>query len=145
MMEGLAMKEMADKEQVLMAFYTQYYKGADFDDIKQLDQHLSQEIGEERYAEAMKNLEDEGLIFGMGQVEAREKAGEDSPMATNEGMLYVNDILNLPSEAVEDHQLDYLENHLKTSKLNFTLKPVETYIYKIIEEQAQQKPNENSP
>jgi len=139
------MKEFEDKEQILMAYYAQYYKGASFDDIKQLDRHLSQEIGDERYGEAMKKLEDEGLIFGMEQVEEREKAGEDSPMATNEGMLYVNDVLNLPSENVEDHQLDYLENHLKTSNLKFTLEPVETYIYKIIEEQAQQKPNRNSP
>ncbi|TWT04222.1 hypothetical protein FQV26_14880 [Planococcus sp. CPCC 101016] len=139
------MEELNDKEQVLMAYYTQYYKGASFDDIKKLNQHLSQEIGEERYGAAMKELEDEGLIFGMKQVEAREKAGEDSPMATNEGMLYVNDILNLQSYTVEDHQLDYLENNLKTSNLKFTLEPVETYIYKTIEEQAQQKPNENSP
>lgn len=139
------MKEMEDKEQILIAYYAQYYKGAEFDDIKQLDRHLSKEIGEERYTEAMKKLEDEGLIFGMEQVEAREKAGEDSPMATNEGMLYVNDVLNLPSENVEDHQLDYLENHLKTSNLKFTLEPVETYVYKTIEEQAQKKPNRNSP
>lgn len=139
------MKEMEDKEQILIAYYAQYYKGAEFEDIKQLDRHLSKEIGEERYAEAMKKLEDEGLIFGMEQVDAREKAGEDSPMATNEGMLYVNDVLNLPSENVEDHQLDYLENHLKTSNLKFTLEPVETYVYKTIEEQAQKKPNRNSP
>ena len=139
------MKEMEDKEQILIAYYAQYYKGAEFEDIKQLDRHLSKEIGEERYTEAMKKLEDEGLIFGMEQVDAREKAGEDSPMATNEGMLYVNDVLNLPSENVEDHQLDYLENHLKTSNLNFTLEPVETYVYKTIEEQAQKKPNRNSP
>ena len=139
------MKEFEDKEQILMAYYTQYYKGASFEDIKTLDQHLSQAIGVERYGEAMKKLEEEGLIFGMEQVVEREKAGEDSPMATNEGMLYVNDILNLPSENVEDHQLNYLENHLKTSNLEFTLEPVETYIYKIIAEQAQQEPNENSP
>ncbi len=139
------MEELKDKEQILMAYYTQYYKGANFEDIKQLDRHLSQEIGEERYAAAMKELKEEGLIFGMEQVEAREEAGEDSPMATNEGMLYVNDVLNLQSYTVEDHQLGYLENNLKTSNLKFTLEPVETYIYKTIEEQAQQKPNENSP
>ncbi|MBT2570569.1 hypothetical protein [Planococcus sp. ISL-110] len=139
------MKEMEDKEQILIAYYAQYYKGADFDDIKQLDRHLSKEIGDERYAKAVKELEDEGLIFGMKQVEAREKAGEDSPMTTNNGMLYVHNILNLQSETVEEHQLNYLENHLKTSNLKFTLEPVETYVYKTIREQAQKKPNENSP
>ncbi|RNF39212.1 hypothetical protein [Planococcus salinus] len=139
------MKELQDKEQVLMAFYTQYYKGATLEDIKQLDRHLSQEIGEERYREAMKALKEEGLIFGMDEVEAREKDGVDSPMATNEGMLYVHDVLNLQSYTVEDHQLDYLENNLKTSNLEFTLKPVKDYIYGVINEQAEKKPNENSP
>lgn len=139
------MKELEDKEQVLIAYYTQYYMGGGYSDIKKLDQHLAQEIGEDRYAEVMDELESEGLIFGMEQVEAREKAGEDSPMATNEGMLAVHSILNLQSESIENHQLDYLKNHLKTSNLKFTLEPVETYIYKTIEEKAQQKPNENSP
>ena len=139
------MKELQDKEQILMAYYAQYFKGATLEDIKQLDQHLSQGIGEERYAEAMKNLKDEGLIFGMEKVEEREKEGVDSPMATNEGMLYINDVLNLQSYAVEDSQLDYLENNLKTSGLKFTLEPAESYVYETINEQAEQKPNENSP
>lgn len=139
------MKELEDKEQILIAYYTQYYMGGGYSDIKKLDQHLAQQIGEDRYAAVMKELESEGLIFGMEQVEAREKAGEDSPMATNEGMLAVHSILNLQSESIENHQLDYLKNHLKTSNLKFTLEPVETYIYKTIEEKAQQKPNENSP
>lgn len=139
------MEELKDKEQVLIAYYTQYYKGASFEDIKQLDQYLSQEVGEERYAAAMQELTDEGLIFGIEHVKDGKKEGQISPMATNEGMLYVNSILNLQSDAVEEHQLDYLENYLKTSNLKFTLKPVESYVYKTIEEQAQQKPNENSP
>lgn len=139
------MEELQNKEQILIAYYTQYYKGASFEDIVQLDQHLLQEVGEERYSAAMQELADEKLIFGIEQVKDRQKKGQDSPMATNEGMLYVNDILNLQSDAVEDHQLDYLENNLKTSNLKFTLEPVEAYIYKTIQEQAQQKPNENSP
>lgn len=139
------MKELENKEQVLIAYYTQYYKGASFEDIKQLDRHLAKSVGEDRYTAAMQELKDEGLIFGIEQVEEREKEGQDSPMATNEGMLYVNSILNLQSDAVEEHQLNYLENNLKTSNLKFTLEPVETYVYKTIQEQAQQKPNENSP
>ncbi|ANU08955.1 hypothetical protein A1A1_10466 [Planococcus antarcticus DSM 14505] len=140
------MKKLQDKEQILMAYYAQYFKGASLEDIKQLNQQLSEGIGVERYETAMKRLKEEGLIFGMEEVEARQKEdGVDSPMPTNEGMLYVNNALNLQSEAVEDHQLDYLKNNLKTSNLNFTLETVETYIYKIIEEQAQKKPNRNSP
>lgn len=139
------MKELQDKEQVLMAYYAQYFKGATLDDIKQLDRRLSEGIGEERYAEAMKQLKDEELIFGMEKVEEREKEGVDSPMATQEGMLYINDALNLQSYAVEDHQLDYLENNLKTSGLELTLEPVKSYVYETIKEQAEKKPNDNTP
>lgn len=140
------MKELQDKEQLLMAYYAQYYKGAASQEVKQLDKRLSEAIGEERYQAAMKELEEEGLIVGMEEVEKRQQEeGTDSPMATNEGMLYINNVLNLQSYAVEEHQLDYLENNLKTSGLKFTLQPVEDYIKKTIKQQAEEKPNENSP
>ena len=140
------MEKMQDKEQILMAYYAQYFKGATLSDIKQLDKRLAEGIGEERYHAAMDELTEEGSVFGMKRVEARKKEdGLDSPMATNEGMLIINDVLNLQSYAVEDHQLDYLENALETSGLEFTLKPVEEYIMETINEQAEEKPNENSP
>lgn len=140
------MKELQDKEQILIAYYAQYFKGATLEDVKKLDKRLSDAVGEDRYKKAMKELEDEGLVFGIEKAEARKKEdGVDSPMATNEGMLYVNNALNLQSESVEDHQLDYLYNNLKTSGLEFTLKPVEEYVMEVIQEQAEKKPNENSP
>ncbi|WP_422122122.1 hypothetical protein DHX103_09835 [Planococcus sp. X10-3] len=140
------MRELQDKEQILIAYYAQYFKGATLEDIKGLEQRLSEGVGEERYRTAVKELEEEGLVFGVEKAETRLKEdGVDSPMATNKGMLYVNSALNLQSEAVEDHQLDYLENNLKSSGLEFTLKPVEDYVMEVIQEQANKKPNENSP
>lgn len=139
------MRELQDKEQLLIAYYAQYFKGATLEDIKGLEQRLSKSIGDERYRDAMEELEKEGLIVGIAEVEARKKEGVDAPLATNKGMLYVNSALNLQSEAVENHQLDYLENNLKTSGLEFTLEPVEEYIMEVIKEQANNKPNENSP
>ncbi|WP_033542441.1 hypothetical protein [Planococcus sp. CAU13] len=140
------MKELQDKEQILMAYYAQYFKGANAEEVKQLDKRLSEEIGEERYQSAMEELKSEGLVVGVEEVEKRQKEeGTDSPMATNEGMLYINNVLNLQSYAVEEHQLDYLENNLETSGLKFTLQPVEDYIKETIKEQAAEKPNENSP
>lgn len=140
------MRELQDKEQILIAYYAQYFKGATLEDIKGLEQRLSEGVGEERYRTAVKQLEEEGLVFGVEKAEARlQEDGVDSPMATNKGMLYVNSALNLQSEAVEDHQLDYLENNLKSSGLEFTLKPVEDYVMEVIQEQANKKPNENSP
>ncbi|HSI67874.1 MAG TPA: hypothetical protein VK947_10685 [Planococcus sp. (in: firmicutes)] len=139
------MKELQEKEQILMAFYAQYYKGATLEEVKALNERLSKGIGKEDFDKSMDALKEEGLIIGIEEVEKREKEGVDTPMATNEGMLYINDVLNLQSDAVEDHQLDYLKKNLETSGLKLTLEPVKTYIEEVIEEQAEQKPNENSP
>lgn len=139
------MNELQDKEQVLMAYYVQYYKGASLDDIQELNRRLSEGIGEEKYKEAMDELKEQGLIHGLETVEERNQDGVDSPMATNEGMLYINDVLNLQSDAVEDHQLDYLAKHLETSHLDLTLEPVKSYIESVVKEQADEKPNDNTP
>ncbi|MDE0584916.1 hypothetical protein ON064_17990 [Planococcus sp. A6] len=139
------MNELQEKEQVLMAYYAQYYKGASLEEIQELDRRLSQGIGEEQYKKAMAELKEQGLVRGLDAVEERNQDGVDSPMATNEGMLYINDVLNLQSDAVEDHQLDYLAKHLETSHLELTLDPVKTYIESVVKEQADEKPNDNTP
>jgi hypothetical protein len=139
------MNELTEKEQVLMAYYAQYYRGASKDDVKGLDTKLSEGLGQERYAKVMKELQDEGLIIGMEEVEKRNGEGVAAPMATNEGMLYINNTLNLQSDAVEEHQLDYLENHLETSGLELTLEPVKSFIKEAIQEQANEEPNRNRP
>lgn len=131
------MKELQDKEQILMAYYTQYYTAATTEDVAALDARLSQGIGKERYEEAMNKLKEEGLINGLNQVKEEEGEGPPLPMATNEGMLYINNTLNLQSDAVEDHQLDYLDNNLKTSGLELTLEPVKTYIEETIRQQKE--------
>src|SRR5690606_15349171 len=109
--------------------------------VQQLNSTLSEGIGEEQYAKLMEELKAEGLVRGLEAVEQQEQEGVDTPMATNEGMLYINNVLNLQSDAVEDHQLDYLQKHLETSHLELTLSPVKTYIESVVEEQAQEKPN----
>ena len=139
------MNELQDKEQVLMAYYVQYYKGASLDDIQELNRRLSEGIGEEKYKEAMDELKEQGLIHGLETVEERNQDGVDSPLATHEGMLYINDVLTLQSDAVEDHQLDYLAKHLETSHLELTLEPVKSYIESVVKEQADEKPNDNTP
>lgn len=139
------MNELQEKEQVLMAYYAQYYKGASLEEIQELDRRLSQGIGVERYKKAMSELKEQGLVHGLEAVEERNQDGVDSPMATNEGMLYINDVLNLQSDAVEDHQLDYLAKHLETSHLELTLEPVKSYIESVVKEQADEKPNDNTP
>jgi hypothetical protein len=139
------MKEFEDKEQVLLAYYVQYYRGAATEDVKALDQRLSREIGKERYDKAMNALLEEGLIIGLDEIEQREKENMPAPMATNKGILYINDTLNLQSYTVEEHQLDYLENNLKTSNLEYTLEPVKAYVEESIRKRAEEEPNSNRP
>ncbi|MEZ0480075.1 hypothetical protein [Planococcus sp. SSTMD024] len=139
------MNELQEKEQVLMAYYAQYYKGASLEEIQELDRRLSEGIGEGRYKEVMGELKEQGLVHGLETVKERNQDGVDSPMATNEGMLYINDVLNLQSDAVEDHQLDYLAKHLETSHLELTLEPVKAYIESVVKEQADENPNDNTP
>lgn len=139
------MEELQEKEQVLMAYYAQYYKGAVVEEIRELDRTLSEGIGTERYSKLMAELKQEGLIQGLEVVEEQKQKGAESPMATNEGMLYINNALNLQSDAVEDHQLDYLAKHLETSNLALTLEPVRAYIEAVVKEQADEKPNDNTP
>lgn len=138
------MKELQVKEQIMLAYYAQYFQGASAEEIKKLDERLSEGIGGE-YADALKELQEEGLVNGLEKVMNDEEEGLDTPMATNEGMLYVNNVLNLQSYAVEEHQLDYLKRNLETSHLNFTLGTVEEYIREVIQEAADESPNENSP
>ncbi|MDN7243280.1 hypothetical protein QWY14_15860 [Planococcus sp. N028] len=139
------MAAFQDKEQILMAYYAQYYRGATIDDVKALDERLRNGIGEERYNQAMNDLAERGLALGIDQVEEREKAGMDAPMATSEGMLYINNVLGLQSDAVEETILTYLEQHLETGGVELTLPPVKDYINESIQEHKKEKPNSNQP
>ena len=139
------MAAFEDKEQILMAYYAQYYRGASADDIKALDRRLREGIGEEHYDKVMADLIDEGLVIGIEEVEKREQEGVAAPMATNEGMLYINNTLGLQSDAVEETILYYLEQHLKTSGMELTLAPAKDYIYESIREHQEEKPNSNQP
>lgn len=139
------MAAFEDKEQILMAYYAQYYRGATIDEVKALDKRLREGIGEEHYNEVMSDLIEQGLVIGIDQVEQQGEEGVASPMATNEGMLYINNTLGLQSDAVEETILDYLEKHLETSGMELSLEPAKDYIYESIQEHRKEKPNSNQP
>lgn len=139
------MAAFEDKEQILMAYYAQYYRGATIDEVKALDKRLREGIGEEQYNEVMSDLIEQGLVIGIDQVEQQGEEGVASPMATNEGMLYINNTLGLQSDAVEETILDYLEKHLETSGMELSLEPAKDYIYESIQEHRKEKPNSNQP
>jgi hypothetical protein len=144
----MAMAEFQDKEQILMAYYVQYYRGASINEVKELDKRLRNEIGEERYGQAMNELVEQGLALGIDKVEEREKEGLEAPMATREGILYITDALTLQSDMVEETILYYFEKYLQASEengLEMTLEPVKAYIRESIREHQKEKPNSNQP
>ncbi|MGI2328787.1 hypothetical protein [Planococcus sp. YIM B11945] len=134
-----------EKEQILMAYYVQFYRGATIDEVKALNRRLSDEIGKERYDRAMDELVEQGLVLGIDNVEAREKEGLEAPMATREGILYITNALTLQSDMVEETMLYYFEKYLESSGIELTLEPVKTYIDESIKEHQEEKPNSNQP
>ncbi|TWT02300.1 hypothetical protein [Planomicrobium sp. CPCC 101079] len=142
------MAAFQDKEQILMAYYVQYYNGATIAEVKELDKRLRDEIGEEQYSKAMGELVDQGLALGIEGVEERDREGLEAPMATREGILYVTDALSLQSDMVEETMLYFFEKYLQSSEengLELTLEPVKAYIQEAIEEHREEKPNSNQP
>lgn len=133
------MKQLQVKEQIMLAYYAQYFKGATYEDIRELDRELEKIVGEEDYKDKMAELKMKGLICGMDTLEEDQKEGRDTPMATSKGMVYVNNVLNLQSETVEDHQLEYLKRGLETSHLEFTLEPIKEYIEEAVKAAAEKK------
>ncbi len=139
------MEELLEKEQILMAYYVQYYREPSTEDVKKLEAKLTEGLGQQRYAELMKELIDEGLVIGMDEVMERERQGFVAPMPTHEGMLYINDVLNLQSDAAEELQLDYFRNYLESSGWELTLEPVKSFISEAIRAEINEKSDSNQP
>ncbi|TWT24704.1 hypothetical protein [Planomicrobium sp. CPCC 101110] len=142
------MAAFQDKEQILMAYYVQYYRGAAIGEVKELDRRLREEIGEEKYGQAMDELAEQGLVLGIEGVEEREKEGLEAPMATREGILYISEALSLQSDMAEETILYYFDKYLQASEengLELTLEPVKAYIDESIKEHQKEKPNSNQP
>jgi hypothetical protein len=142
------MAAFQEQEQILMAYFVQYYRGATIEEVKELDKRLRDEIGEEQYDRSMNELVEQGLALGIEGVEEREKEGLEAPMATREGILYISEALSLQSDMVEETILYYFDKYLQASEengLELTLEPVKAYIEESIKEQQKEKPNSNQP
>ncbi|PSL40482.1 hypothetical protein B0H99_105260 [Planomicrobium soli] len=142
------MAAFQEQEQILMAYYVQYYRGATTAEVKELDKRLRDEIGEDEYDRAMNELVEQGLVLGIEGVEEREKEGLEAPMATREGILYISEALSLQSDMVEETILYYFDKYLQASEengLELTLEPIKAYIDESIKEHQEEKPNSNQP
>ncbi|WP_156889775.1 hypothetical protein [Planococcus lenghuensis] len=139
------MKDLSNEEQILIAYYVQYYRGASAEEIEKLHEQLRNEIGEETYDKALQKLKDRGRVSGLEKVKENNENGTPIPMATNDGILAINTLFEITSDSAEESQLYYLENNLKTSGFQFTLNPVKQYVEEAFRKEAEKEPNQNRP
>ncbi|OKL36083.1 hypothetical protein [Domibacillus mangrovi] len=124
------MGELAVKEQVLLAYYVQYYLENKPDVMYELHERMSENMAPAVYEIAMNNLFDQGLVNGLEKI--RQYDENDGyiikPMITNEGVLYINNVLGIQSYVSNSSKLKYVKNSLITSNLELTIPVIAEYI-----------------
>lgn len=124
------MGELAVKEQVLLAYYVQYYLENKPDVMYELHERMSENMEPAVYEIAMNNLFDKGLVNGLEKI--RQYDENDGyiirPMITNEGILYINNVLGIQSYVSNSSKLKYVKNSLITSNLELTIPIIAEYI-----------------
>ncbi|OES45199.1 hypothetical protein [Domibacillus iocasae] len=123
-------KKLPIKEQVLLAYYVQYYLENKPAVMYELHERMSENMKPAVYEIAMNDLFDQGLINGLEKIRHYDETDGQiiKPMITNEGILYINNILNIQSYASDGHKLEYVKNSLTTSGLELSIPIIEEYV-----------------
>ncbi|KMY53349.1 hypothetical protein AC623_04565 [Bacillus sp. FJAT-27231] len=124
------METLTEREQVILAYYVQYYLGNDPNHIAELHKLMME--GMPSYPERMEQLTKEGLLNGTEVIPSVpiENGGDKitQPMITNKGILYIDNILNIQSYAVEGNKLSYIKNSLLTNNLQLSVDAISAYV-----------------
>lgn len=124
------METLTEREQIVLAYYVQYYLGNDPNDIAELHKLMTE--GMPSYPSLMEQLTEQGLLNGTKVIPSApiENGGDKitKPMITNKGILYINNILNIQSYAVEGNKLSYIKNSLLTNNLQLSVVPIASYV-----------------
>ncbi|MCP3762266.1 hypothetical protein NLX67_07675 [Domibacillus sp. A3M-37] len=123
-------KKLPIKEQVLLAYYVQYYLENKPDVMYELHERMSENMEPAVYEIAMNDLFDQGLINGLEKIRHYDETDGQiiKPMITNEGILYINNVLNIQSYASDGNKLEYVKNSLTTSGLELSIPIIAEYI-----------------
>lgn len=116
------------KEQVLLAYYVQYYKENKPEAMFELHEQLKEEMEPGTYEIAMNELFDRGLINGLEKIRRyMETDGHTiKPMITNEGVLYINNVLNIQPYSM--NKLADVRNSLATSAIGLSVPALAAYV-----------------
>lgn len=124
------------KEQVLLAYYVQYYLENKPDVMYELHERMSENMEPATYEIAMNDLFDKGLINGLEKIRKYDETDGYiiRPMITNEGVLYINNVLGIQPYASDGSKLKYVKNSLLTSNLALTIPVIAEYIEESVSE-----------
>ncbi|MFJ5770529.1 hypothetical protein [Psychrobacillus sp. NPDC093180] len=115
------MAKLTLKEQVLLAYYIYNFLEDTEHAMKELENVLQDSL-QENYAKSVEELQREGLV---------DSAKEDNKeRITNEGVLYIDNILHIQSESTDGNKLAHVKDNLLTYEIVFTVEKLKEYIYK---------------
>ncbi|TQR16319.1 hypothetical protein [Psychrobacillus soli] len=115
------MGKLTLKEQVLLAYYVYNFLEENEQTMLELENVLQDSL-QENYAKAVKELKQEGLVDN-----AKE---DDKERITNEGVLYIDNILHIQSESTDGNKLAYVKDNLLIYEIAFSEEKLKEFIYK---------------
>ncbi|OMP68047.1 hypothetical protein [Domibacillus epiphyticus] len=124
------MGKLAVKEQVLLAYYVQYYLKNTPDTMYELHERMSENMEPAVYEIAMNDLFDKELINGLEKIRLYDETDGQiiKPMITNKGILYINNVLGIQPYASDGSKPVYVRNSLATSNIELTIPVIAEYV-----------------
>ncbi|WP_046176020.1 hypothetical protein [Domibacillus indicus] len=129
-------RKLPVKEQVLLAYYVQYYLNNKPEVMYELHERMSENMEPAVYEIAMNDLFDHELINGLEKIRRYDETGGRviKPMITNKGILYINSVLNIQPYASDGDKLQYVKNSLATSGLELSVPVIAEYVNEAAEQ-----------
>ncbi len=123
-------KKLPVHEQVLLAYYVQYYLENNPHVMYALHERISENMEPAVYEIAMNQLFDKGLVNGLEKIRRYDETEGRliMPMITNKGILYINNVLGIHPYASDGSKLEYVRNSLKTSNLLLSVPVIADYV-----------------
>ena len=114
---GKKLGKLVEKEQVLLAYYVCNFIDKNAENVDELGEYLTRAFGD-NLTEIQETLNEKGLL------------SDHDRMITNEGILYIDNILHIQSDAVERNKLAYMKDNLLTYEIELSVPEIREYVYK---------------
>ncbi len=117
---GKIMGKLAKREQILLAYYVCNFLEKNDENANELGEVLTTALGD-NLTSIQGILNEQGLL------------SDHDRMITNEGILYIDNILHIQSDAVEGNKLAYVKDNLMTYEIELSVPEIKEYIHKNVE------------